>query len=156
MRNVLHDWIQKPGGEEVLVSLASWAPKSSEVPFFTQGLQVPDLQTAAKCITALHAVDAKEAMPAILAVFDRTDALNDLHPRHRDSTRQMRFAMAVPPADRDNLAYMADEALFHLAGGEEAGLEPVPPYTGKQVLDQRKAYWKTWLESQQAESHDAK
>ncbi len=147
MRNALHNWIDEPGGEEVLGTLAAWAPQPSETPLFVEGLQKPDLETSAHCIAALSKLNAEDAMPALLAVFDRTDALSDLHAQYRDSSEMAMSAMSVPPADRDNLAYKADEALFDLAGGRKAGLEPVPPFTGKQVLDQRRTYWRAWVES---------
>jgi hypothetical protein len=149
VRRALHAWIDAPGGVGVLASLTASAPTPGEVPFFVQGLKHPDVQTAVNCIAALSRLGERHVMTAIIAVFDRPDALVDLHARYRAVNQEdgVPMAISVPPCERDNIAYKADEALFHLAGAQEGDLDPVPPFTGKDVLDLRRAYWTTWLQS---------
>ncbi|MCF7972217.1 MAG: HEAT repeat domain-containing protein [Phycisphaerae bacterium] len=149
VRHALHAWIDTPGGVDVLARLASSASMPSEAPFFIKGLKHPDVQTAAACIAALSRLGARDAMPALIAVFDRPDALADLHAAYRAVNQEGRMPMAisVPPYERDTIGCKADEALFHLAGGQKEGLDPVPPFTDSDVLDQRRDYWKTWLQS---------
>jgi hypothetical protein len=153
LRSTLYLWIGKPGGEDVLASLASSAPMPNEVPIFVTGLANPDLHTAAQCVKALSRLEANHAMPALLAVFDRKDALDDLHPQLRSETQGARRAMAFAPPEQDSIAYWADQALFHLAGAQTNEVESVPPYTDRAVLLKRRAYWRSWLRANHSENH---
>jgi hypothetical protein len=141
VRAALRPWIGKPGGEEILAELARFAPQPDEIPLFIEGLKSPAPQTASECIQALGRLDARDAIPALVAVLDRPDAIADLHPNYRKMTQEVRAKISVgyPPADRDNLAYQADVVLTKLAGGDPS---KVPPYANEEILEQRRQFWR--------------
>jgi hypothetical protein len=149
VRKALRLWIGRDGGEDVLRRLAINSPQAEEIPLFVAGLEEPDLKAVSACIAALVKLEAREAVPALALVLYRDDALLDLHREYRDlpGEERMMIAVAIPPADRDNVAYHADMALFQLLGGKESSIEPAPPHSDRAVLEKRRNYWRQWLQS---------
>ncbi len=76
-RRELAKWVGKQGGGEVLRGLASH-PLPEEKKYFVQGLSFVDGQTVSACIQALRKLEARDAIPDLIRVFDREDAIKSL------------------------------------------------------------------------------
>ena len=145
-RRELARWVGREGGAEALRGL-TWVPLLEEKKYFIQGLSFTERETVLACIQALEHLQAKDAIPDLVRVFDREDAMRSLHPKYHAMTEEQKNKLSVlrPPVERDNLAYTVDRVLTELAGGDG---RRVPPYKDAGVLKERRRYWQKWIKTE--------
>jgi hypothetical protein len=138
VRRELTRWLGRPEGDLVLDALAS-RPRPEEEAIYVAGLKSHTLDDAADCIRALKGISSRTALDALVGVFDRGDALEDMYAQARNSRGQLAASVPLPP-HKASLAYLADDALTFITGG---AAESVPAYDSAAVLQRRREYWRS-------------